>query len=175
LKEEQQPALTALCQFLNRVGLAYTVEDDILHALWGKFLLNVGINQACMVYETTYAGALNTPHIFATMSAAMHEVITIAEKEGIHLTEQDFEQYITVLRTLKPDGYPSMRQDAWPGECPRWNSLLAPSSNWLPNIRFQLQRTPSFTSGFKSWKQGIQSGIIPEKMFSFPCPLCKIT
>ncbi len=112
LKEEQQPALTALCQFLNRVGLAYTVEDDILHALWGKFLLNVGINQTCMVYETTYAGALNTPHIFATMSAAMHEVITIAEKEGIHLTEQDFEQYITVLRTLKPDGYPSMRQDA---------------------------------------------------------------
>ena len=112
LKDEQKPALAALCQFLDRVGLAYSVENDILHALWGKFLLNVGINQACMVYETTYAGALTTPHIFETMSAAMHEVITIAAKEGIHLTEQDFEQYIKILHTLKPDGYPSMRQDA---------------------------------------------------------------
>ncbi|NCA98533.1 MAG: ketopantoate reductase family protein [Clostridia bacterium] len=115
LKEEQGPALSALSQFLDRAGLAYTVESDILHALWGKFLLNVGINQACMVYETTYAGALNTPHIFATMSAAMHEVITIAAKEGIHLSEQDFEQYIKILHTLKPDGYPSMRQDALAG------------------------------------------------------------
>lgn len=112
LKEEQKPALEALRQFLDRAGLAYTVEPDILHALWGKFLLNVGINQACMVYETTFGGALGTPHIFATMSAAMHEVITIAEKEGIHLTEQDFAHYISVLQTLKPDSCPSMRQDA---------------------------------------------------------------
>jgi len=112
LKDEQKPALAALGQFLDRVGLAYSVEDDILHALWGKFLLNVGINQACMVYETTFGGALGTPQIFAVMSAAMHEVITIAEKEGVHLTEQDFEHYISVLQTLKPDSCPSMRQDA---------------------------------------------------------------
>ena len=112
LKEEEKPALEALRQFLDRAGLAYTVEPDILHALWGKFLLNVGINQACMVYETTYGGALDTPEIYATMSAAMHEVMTIAEREGIHLSEQEFEQYIRILRTLKQDSSPSMRQDA---------------------------------------------------------------
>jgi len=112
LKDEQKPALAALCKFLDQAGLAYSVEADILHALWGKFLLNVGINQACMVYETTFGGALNTPQIFAVMSAAMHEVITIAEKEGNHLTEQDFAHYISVLQTLKPDSCPSMRQDA---------------------------------------------------------------
>lgn len=112
LREEQRPALELVARFFDRIGMPYAVEPDILHALWGKFLLNVGINQTCMVYETTYAGALETREIFETMSAAMREVIAIARKEGVNLTEEDYRNYIKILRTLKPDGYPSMRQDA---------------------------------------------------------------
>lgn len=112
VREVQKPALEALKRFFDRVQMPYSQERDILHALWGKFLLNVGINQTCMVYETTYEGALNTKEIFEAMSGAMHEVIAIAQKEGVHLTEDDYQNYLKILRTLKPDGYPSMSQDA---------------------------------------------------------------
>lgn len=115
LKAEQGPALEALAGFFDSIRMPYSVERDILRALWGKFLLNVGINQTCMVYGTTYEGALNTGEIFEAMSGAMHEVILIAQKEGVRLTEEDYRNYINILRTLKPDGYPSMRQDALAG------------------------------------------------------------
>lgn len=112
VQERQRPALEAVKTFFEAVQMPYSVEADILHAMWGKFLLNVGINQTCMVYETNYGGALNTPEYFNSMSKAMHEVIAIAEKEGVTLTEEDYKAYVNILRTLDPEGYPSMRQDA---------------------------------------------------------------
>ena len=36
----------------------------------------------------------------------------MAQKEGISLTEADFEGCVRVLRGLSPEGLPSMRQDA---------------------------------------------------------------
>ena len=80
--------------------------------MWAKFLLNVGINQTCMVFETTYQGALDTPEYFRMMSGAMQEVIALAQKVGVRLTQEDYENYLKILRTLDPNGYPSMRQDA---------------------------------------------------------------
>jgi len=42
----------------------------------------------------------------------MYEVIAIAKKEGVNLSEQDYDVGIKILQTLNPEGYPSMRQDA---------------------------------------------------------------
>ncbi len=109
---QQIDILTALNSFLATAGLAHTIEKDIRQALWAKFLLNVGINQACMVYETTYGGAFQLTEVYQAMIKAMQEVILIAEKEGVNLTEADLEKSLAILQTLNPDGYPSMRQDA---------------------------------------------------------------
>ena len=108
----QQPALDAVREFFERIGLPHSVEEDIRRAMWAKFLLNVGINQTCMVFKTTYQGALDTPEYFRMMSGAMQEVIALAQKEGVRLTQEDYENYLKILRTLDPNGYPSMRQDA---------------------------------------------------------------
>ena len=75
-------------------------------------MLNVGINQACTVYETDYAHATAPGPILDEMIGAMTEVIRIAEAEGIHLTQEDLNRCVELEKTLKPDGYPSMRQDA---------------------------------------------------------------
>ena len=112
LKKKQRPALAAVMALLEKAGIQYVIEEDILHALWAKLLLNVGINQTCMVYETNYGGAFTNEEARQDMFAAMHEVITVAQREGIKLTEADFEGCVKVLRGLSPEGLPSMRQDA---------------------------------------------------------------
>lgn len=112
LEDKQRPALAAVTRFLDRAGLRYTVEDDILHALWAKLLLNVGINQTCMVYATSYGGALADDAAREDMFAAMREVIAVAQCEGVKLTEADFDGCVQVLRGLAYEGLPSMRQDA---------------------------------------------------------------
>ena len=112
LSPEQNNRLEAMTAFFDRAGIAYTVEDDILHRLWGKFLLNVGVNQTCMAYETTYSGTLVPGEAHDTMIGAMREVIRLARAEHVNLTEQDLDSYIDLLKTLSPDGMPSMRQDS---------------------------------------------------------------
>ena len=45
------------------------------------------------------------------MIAAMREVRAVAELEGVKVTEQDLNFYVDLLKTLSPEGMPSMAQD----------------------------------------------------------------
>ena len=108
----QKPLLDEVQTYFEKAGVPYTVDADILHKLWGKFMLNVGVNQTCMVYETNYAGTLAPGEANQTMLAAMREVKELANREGITLTELDVENYLKLLGTLSPEGIPSMRQDS---------------------------------------------------------------
>lgn len=109
---ENRLRLEALARFLTHAGIAYTVEPDILYRLWGKFMLNIGINQTCMALETDYGGALEPGKPFDTLVGAMEEAMAVAHAEGIPLRKEDLTSYIDLIRTLSPAGMPSMRQDA---------------------------------------------------------------
>ena len=104
--------LDLLSAFFKEVDLPYEIRDDITHDMWNKLMMNVGINQACMVHEVDYGGALNTSPAKEDLYDAMHEVIKIANLEGVELTEEDYEWNMSVFKTLNPEGTPSMRQDA---------------------------------------------------------------
>lgn len=104
--------LDRVCRFFDRASMAYTREPDILHRMWGKYMLNVGINQGCMVYGTTYGGALEEgSEVNMTVVAAMREVILVANAEGVNLGEADLKQYLDLMATLAADNMPSMAQD----------------------------------------------------------------
>lgn len=108
---ERRENLERVTEFFDRAGVSYEVMDDIRRAMWNKFMINVGTNQTCMVYETTYGGSMKG-QAYEDQKAAMHEVITVAEAEGVKLTEDDYAKDIAILNSLNPDSYPSMRQDA---------------------------------------------------------------
>ena len=80
--------------------------------MWGKFLLNVGVNQTCMLYETSYAGVLVEGEARDNMLKTMHEVLAVGQAEGVAIGQADLERALMITAGLKPDGYPSMRQDA---------------------------------------------------------------
>ena len=111
----QEERLTALTAFLDRAGIAYEVCEDIQRAMWNKFMINVGINQTCMVYETNYGGATAQGPALEEMKEAMREVIRIAAAENVVLTAEDLEKDLNILRSLNPELFPSMRQDALAG------------------------------------------------------------
>lgn len=111
-KGDDKSNLNKVVELFDHINMPYTVDEDIIYRMWGKFMLNVGINQTCMMYETTYSGAL-TPGTEAndTLIGAMEEVIAIANAENVALTQEDIDYYVAILKTLDPDGVPSMRQD----------------------------------------------------------------
>ena len=110
-EEAQRSNLERVCEFFERIGLLYQTDADIRHRLWGKFMLNVGVNQTCMVFSCTYKDVWKEGRERDTMLKAMREVIAVGNAEGVKLTEADLQEYDRLIGTLAPDGMPSMAQD----------------------------------------------------------------
>lgn len=100
-----------VADFFAGMGIPYEIDTDMYRRQWGKFMLNVGVNQAVAVYETNYGAAQREGEVRNTMISAMREVISLSEKEGVNLTEEDLNYWLGVLSRLSPEGKPSMRQD----------------------------------------------------------------
>lgn len=104
--------LERLIGFFDETGVPYTAEEDITYRMWSKFMLNVGVNQTCMVFDTGYAGAMEEGSEAAmAMYGAMREVVLLAQTENISLSEEEVKQYIEIIKTLDPKATPSMGQD----------------------------------------------------------------
>jgi 2-dehydropantoate 2-reductase len=97
---------------LTAAGLPYVRQADMRHALWWKFLVNVGVNQVSALLEATYALVQAAGPARDLMIAAQREVVSVAQASGVDLTEADIDRFLAVLDTLGPDNYTSMAQDA---------------------------------------------------------------
>jgi 2-dehydropantoate 2-reductase len=101
----------AVSRFFSKVGLPHAFDPDMKKRLWGKFMLNVGINQTVAVYQGDYGQVQREGPERDMMISAMREVIALSEPEGIFLTEDDLRYWLKVIAPLSPSGKPSMRQD----------------------------------------------------------------
>lgn len=103
--------VSAAAAFFEKTGFPCEIERDIKRRMWGKFMLNVGINQAVAVFGRDYADAQNEGQTRSVMIAAMREVLPLAEKEGVDISADDIPYWLAVVGTLNPRSKPSMRQD----------------------------------------------------------------
>ncbi|MCR5503760.1 MAG: ketopantoate reductase family protein [Lachnospiraceae bacterium] len=103
--------LDAVTEVLARAELDYVLEDDIIYRMWGKYMLNVGCNQTCMVYQATYGDLSSNEEVNYIFISAMREVLAVANAEGVRLTEADLSMYAGLMKTLGPKLMPSMAQD----------------------------------------------------------------
>lgn len=113
--EDRAENLDAVKDFFERTGFAYSSPDNMEHAMWGKLLCNVGVNQTVSLYAGTYRTVQQEGEARDMMKAAMEEVILVANAEGVDLEKKDLEQWVGIIDTLNPDGEPSMRQDSKAG------------------------------------------------------------
>lgn len=107
----KQEKLNSVVEFFNSIDFPYTLEEDIIHRLWSKFMLNVGVNQVVMINEGNYGTIQKEGKERQMMKDAMKEVIELASYEGVKLSNEDLEGYVKLTDTLDPKGMPSMRQD----------------------------------------------------------------
>ena len=101
----------AVDEFFSAAEVPHTVETNMIKRLWGKFMINVGVNQTVAVYGDNYASIQQPGERRDIMIAAMREVMSLSEKEGIFLNEEDLHYWLGILDGLSPQGKPSMRQD----------------------------------------------------------------
>ena len=104
--------LEAVWSLFRQAGVDARKEADILHRMWCKFMLNVGVNQVCMAYACGYGGVQAPGPARDTMIAAMNEARKVGACQGVLVTQKDLREYVAVLDSLNPEAMPSMRQDA---------------------------------------------------------------
>ena len=103
--------LRRLTAFFDSISFSYALPDDIATHMWSKLLCNTGCNQAAMLYQCGYGGLQVSGEARETMLGAMREVVTVANAEGVLLSEKDIDGWLAIIDTFPADGEPSMRQD----------------------------------------------------------------
>lgn len=96
---------------LNQLHFPHSVSDDMPRQLWGKLMLNTGVNQTVAFYQGTFATVQQDGEAREMFKAAMREVLQVAKAEGVTLTDTDFDKWVAIMDALDPKGMPSMRQD----------------------------------------------------------------
>ncbi len=106
------PNVQKVKELFDRANIPYEIPEDMQHTMWWKFMINVGVNQTSAVLKAPYKVFQEIQEAHDFMTSAMKEVIVLAEKLGVHLTERDLNKFDRILKEgLSPEGKTSMLQD----------------------------------------------------------------
>jgi len=105
------PRVAALTRFFDAANITYEVPEDMLFALWRKFVLNVGVNQASAVLRASYGVFQRSEQALNIAIELMEEALTIARRIGIQNADAILPWALEFIRTTPPAFKSSMLQD----------------------------------------------------------------
>lgn len=94
------------------------VPPDMTTALWRKFLLNVGLNQAEAATGLCHGALLASLEAMALLHTLVDEAAAVATAEGVSDVPRLVCEALDALRMLTPEGKTSMLQDVEAGRHP---------------------------------------------------------
>ena len=97
--------------FFDKLNIDYEIPNDIEHALWLKFMMNVSTNQPSAILRMTF-GEMNANEYFMDFAKKlMREVQMIAKAEGVKNTAVMIDEALEAVASMVPNGKTSMFQD----------------------------------------------------------------
>lgn len=109
------PRIAALQSLFDRASIPYKTPRDMVDALWQKFIINIGMNQATAVLKCTYGHLQNSTAANDLMVVLMKEAAAVGTAQGIVDTDKMVEKAQSLLRGLTPEDGSSMYQDVMSG------------------------------------------------------------
>jgi 2-dehydropantoate 2-reductase len=98
-------------EFFTRVGIPYDIPEDMIRALWKKFIANVGDNQVSALLECKNGIIRDVASVRDLAVAAAKEVVEVSKAEGSGLLDEDVQAFVESLDRLDPEGKTSTLQD----------------------------------------------------------------
>lgn len=105
------PRVQRVADWLKAHQIPVTLPPDMRVALWRKFMLNVGLNQAEAATGLAHGALLADSAAMQLLHELIQEAVAIATAEGIPHADALAIEAIDALRLLTPDGKTSMLQD----------------------------------------------------------------
>ena len=111
----EKTAVNTVENLFNSCGIEVEIPQDIDHAIWKKFILNVGINQTQALFKADYGMVQKSPELLDFCRNLMREAVFVAEAENISGTSGMIDEAIKVITSMPPDVKTSMLQDVLAG------------------------------------------------------------
>ena len=153
----QRANLARVTEWLAAVEQPFIVPADIQHQLWGKLICNVGVNQACAVYDCCFNGIHVPGEAREAMIAAMGEVAAVGRACGIALTDDDVAYWLDIIDHLNP-ACRACARTCWRAVPPRWSSSRAPSTAWARPMASPRRKTSASTPPSRNSKAPSRRG-----------------
>jgi 2-dehydropantoate 2-reductase len=114
-EEEPHPLLLRWINILKeQAGCNILYDRQILHKIWGKLAVNCVINPLTALYGVKN-GALLSPEYQAEWKEILHEVVLVANREGIPLSYADLDEKVKSVCKQTAGNFSSMLQDVMRG------------------------------------------------------------
>ena len=114
-KDSDKTNETRVKNYFDKVGIDYQIPEDMVHALWLKYMMNVSTNQPSALLRMTF-GEMNANDKFLELAKKlMQEVQAVAKAEGVKNTDIMIDEAMYALSKMIPDGKTSMFQDVLAG------------------------------------------------------------
>ena len=76
------------------------ISDNIELELWRKLLINNGVNPLSAITGLTTRALVESEHYEPCVRQLMQEVVLVANQEGVHLTQNDIEEMLSLLKSF---------------------------------------------------------------------------
>lgn len=98
-------------EMLLGLGIQCFYDEDIMHAVWKKMMLNVAGNAATALTGIDYCMIKYSDEMQKLCRDVMYEFKTVAEKESIQISEEDIADVMDYFRSYNEAKHTSMLED----------------------------------------------------------------
>ncbi|MGB4585891.1 MAG: ketopantoate reductase family protein [Rectinemataceae bacterium] len=103
--------VAAVARFFARHGVQYSIPENMVKALWFKFMINVAMNQWSALLRGSYLFFQKSASARELVAATMREVIALSDALGKGLVQEDVATVFATTDRLNGNGRTSMLQD----------------------------------------------------------------
>lgn len=98
-------------KYFDNAKIEYKIPEDMPHAYWLKYMLNVSSNQPSAILRMTFGDMQSNKKFMEFLVKIMKEVQAIAKAEGIKNTDKMIDEALKSFSKMTADGKPSTLQD----------------------------------------------------------------
>ena len=78
-----------VAEMLNKAGIPTEIIPDPMNWIWGKFVLNCGVNALTAITGLRGGEMVRTPEVSALQDRVIDEIMAVVERKGVKLPEKD--------------------------------------------------------------------------------------
>lgn len=101
----------AVKEVMDKARIPYEIDADMIRGIWFKFMCNVGENMTCALLGIPFGGFRISQGANWIRENAMREVLVIANKKGVDLSEEDIAVQDETVKQIPYPNKPSTLQD----------------------------------------------------------------